>query len=99
MSEHVTIYTDITGDEAADTMAALENLNIPYTLIDLSQNPTALERITVPGHHQTPYVETGTTNWSGFRPDLITALASTVTLDEYDVPTDPMDELGCHSCQ
>ena len=98
MSEHVTIYTDATGDDAADTMAALENLNIPYTLVDVSQDPTAHDHITQLGHQATPYVETGTASWVGFRPDLITALATRARVD-YEVPADPMDELGCDSCQ
>ena len=99
MSEQVTVYADAARDDVADTMAVLENVGITYTLIDLTQDENALQHVEELGFTQTPIVEAGTTSWAGFRPDLIHALATSITLDTYDVPTDPMDSLSCDSCQ
>ena len=99
MNEQVTVYTDAARDDVADTMAVLENVGITYTLIDLTQDENALQHVEELGFTQTPIVEAGTTSWAGFRPDLIHALATSITLDTYDVPTDPMDSLSCDSCQ
>jgi len=96
MSEHVTVYADAEHDDVADTMAVLENLGISYTLVDLTQDENALQHVEKLGFTQTPIVEAGTTSWAGFRPDLIHALATSIT---YDVPTDPMDSLSCDSYQ
>ena len=98
MSEHVTVYADAEHDDVADTMAALENLGISYTLVDLTQDENALQHVEKLGFTQTPIVEAGTTSWAGFRPDLIHALALAESTT-YDVPTDPMDSLSCDSCQ
>ena len=95
MSEHVTVYADAEHDDVADTMAVLENLGF-YTLVDLTQDKNARQHVEKLGFTQTPIVEAGTTSWAGFRPDLIHALATSIT---YDVPTDPMDSLNCDSCQ
>ena len=64
-----------------------------------SEDETARAHVKPLGHLQVPVVETASTSWSGFRPDLITILAKAIALEEYDLPTDPMDELGCESCQ
>ena len=96
MCEYVTVYADAEDGDVADTMAVLENLCISYTLIDLTQDENALQHVEKLGFTQTPIVEAGTTSWAGFRPDLIHALATSIT---YDVPTDPMDSLNCDSCQ
>jgi len=100
MSEHVTVYADVEHDDVADTMAALENLGISYTLVDLTQDENALQHVEKLGFTQTPIVEAGTTSWAGFRPDLIHALAHALAESiTYDVPTDPMDSLSCDSYQ
>ena len=98
MSEQVTVYADVEHDDVADTMAALENLGISYTLVDLTQDENALQHVEELGFTQTPIVEAGTTSWAGFRPDLIHALALAESVT-YAVPTDPMDSLSCDSCQ
>ena len=98
MSEQVTVYADSEHDDVADTMAALENLGISYTLVDLTQDENALQHVEELGFAQTPVVEAGTTSWAGFRPDLIHALALAESIT-YDVPADPMDSLSCDSCQ
>ena len=99
MSEQVTVYADAARDDVADTMAVLENVGIPYMLVDLTQDEIALQHVEELGFTQTPIVEAGSTSWAGFRPDLIHALAKSITLHTYDVPTDPMDALSCDSCQ
>ncbi len=99
MSEQVTVYANAESDDVADTMAVLENVGIPYTLVDLTQDENALQHAEELGFTHTPIVEAGTASWAGFRPDLITALAKRITADSYDVPTDPMDSLSCDSCQ
>ena len=91
MSEQITVYADVEHDDVADTMAALENLGISYTLVDLTQDGNALQHVEELGFTQTPIVEAGTTSWAGFRPDLIHVPATSIT---YAVPTDPMGSLS-----
>jgi len=58
------------------TYRALDSQGIEYDIIDLSEDPTALETVKELGYLQAPVVVTDDEHWSGFRPDKISALAS-----------------------
>ncbi|MBG6059794.1 glutaredoxin-like protein NrdH [Cryobacterium sp. MP_M3] len=58
------------------TKMKLDQVGVSYTVVDLSQDDAAVEHIKALGHLQAPVVETESTSWSGFQPELITALAS-----------------------
>jgi glutaredoxin-like protein NrdH len=54
----------------------LDRQGTPYTVIDLSADPHALDMVKALGHRQAPVVVTEADHWSGFRPDKIAGLAS-----------------------
>ena len=57
-----------------ETTKALDKKGIAYEVVDMSQDPAALERVRALGFMQAPVV-TETDSWSGFRPDKIAELA------------------------
>lgn len=72
----VTVYSKPSCVQCTASYRELDKHGIEYEVIDLSTNPDALEEIKTLGHLQAPVVVTPTENWSGFRPDLIGALAA-----------------------
>ena len=56
------------------TYRALDKHGITCDVVDLTQDPTALELVRSLGYLQAPVVVAGDTHWSGFRPDQITTL-------------------------
>lgn len=70
----VTVYSKPSCVQCTATYRALDDRGIPYEVKDLSADPQALEQVKSLGHLQAPVVVTPTTNWSGFRPDLIATL-------------------------
>ncbi|MBD8104772.1 glutaredoxin-like protein NrdH [Plantibacter sp. CFBP 8775] len=47
---------------------------VPYTVVDLSNDPEALETVKALGYLQAPVVVTDDDHWSGFRPDKLADL-------------------------
>lgn len=74
MCKSVVVYTLPECQSCRMTKMKLDQAGISYTVVDLNQDDAALERIKTLGHLQAPVVEADSTSWSGFRPDLITAL-------------------------
>lgn len=60
------------------TYVALDAKDIPYTVVDLRENPAALEYVTGElGYTQAPIVVVSDDDhWSGFRPDMIERIAA-----------------------
>lgn len=81
------------------TQRALDDVRLPYVVVDLAADEQAAETVQQLGYSTTPVVVIGAASWSGFRPDKIKAVASARATELYSVPVDPMDELGCESCQ
>ncbi len=71
----VTVYTKPACVQCNATYRALDKKGIAYDVVDMSQDPEALERVRGLGFMQAPVVVTDTDSWSGFRPDKINALA------------------------
>jgi glutaredoxin-like protein NrdH len=72
----VTVYSKPACVQCDATYRALDKHGIAYDVVDLTQDPTALELVRSLGYLQAPVVIAGDTHWSGFRPDQITALAA-----------------------
>ncbi len=60
------------------TIRRLDSHGAPYTVVDITVDPEALEYILGLGHKQAPVVVVGDDHWSGFRPDQIAAAAQLV---------------------
>jgi len=71
-----TVYSKPACVQCDATYRALDKHGIAYDVVDLTQDPTALELVRSLGYLQAPVVITGDTHWSGFRPDQITALTA-----------------------
>lgn len=72
----VTVYSKPACVQCDATYRALDKHGIAYDVVDLTQDPTALELVRSLGYLQAPVVVAGGTHWSGFRPDQITALTA-----------------------
>lgn len=75
--ESITLYSTPGCMQCALTQKAFDKAGIHYDVVDVSSNPFALEYITSDlGYTQAPVVVLNDDeHWSGFRPDLIDALA------------------------
>ena len=71
----VTVYTKPACVQCKATYRALDKKGIEYEVVDMSQDPTALNKIRGLGFTQAPVVVTPNDSWSGFRPDKIDELA------------------------
>ena len=72
----VIVYSKPACVQCTASYRALDNAKVNYTVVDLSEEPAALETIKALGYLQAPVVVAGEDHWSGFRPDKIKALAS-----------------------
>lgn len=59
------------------TYRAFDKQGIDYQVIDLTQDPQALDHVKSLGYQQVPVIIAGDEHWAGFRPDKIGALALT----------------------
>ena len=76
MHTTLTLYTLPSCMQCTLTKRALDNAGLPYNVIDLSQDDIAAEYVRSLGHTTAPIVTVGDAHWSGFRPDLITAITT-----------------------
>ena len=72
----ITVYTKPSCVQCNATYRALDAKGIEYDILDLSEDPTALEHVKSLGYMQAPVVIAGSDHWSGFRPDKIQALSA-----------------------
>ena len=66
-----TVYTKPSCVQCNATYRALDSTGIEYDIVDLSEDPAALETVKELGYLQAPVVVAGGQHWSGFRPDRI----------------------------
>ena len=71
----VTVYSKPACVQCTATYRALDQKGIGYTVIDLSEDAAAMERVSALGYRQVPVVVAGSDHWAGFRPDRIASLA------------------------
>lgn len=72
----VTVYTKPSCVQCTATYRALDSKGVEYNVLDLSTDPSALDRVKALGYLQAPVVITDEDHWSGFRPDKIDELAA-----------------------
>ena len=75
-----TVYTKPSCVQCNATYRALDSKGIEYDIVDLSEDPAALETVKELGYLQAPVVVTDDEHWSGFRPDKIDELAKRAIL-------------------
>lgn len=75
----ITVFSKPACVQCEATYRALNKHGLGYTVVDLSTDTEALDRVKALGYQQAPVVfadsgEAPTEHWSGFRPDRIKAL-------------------------
>lgn len=70
----ITVYSKPGCVQCTATYRTLDDRGIDYIIIDLSQEPSAVDIVKELGHLQAPVVVTPTQHWSGFRPDRIATI-------------------------
>ncbi|SET28715.1 glutaredoxin-like protein NrdH [Paracoccus homiensis] len=71
----ITVYSKPACVQCTATTRALDARGLDYSVIDLTQDADAMERVTALGYRQAPVVIAGESHWAGFRPDMIGQLA------------------------
>ncbi|WP_312074008.1 glutaredoxin-like protein NrdH [Atlantibacter sp.] len=70
----ITIYTRNNCVQCHATKRAMESRGYQFELINLDNDPQAVEALRAQGFRQLPVVITDSLSWSGFRPDMINRL-------------------------
>jgi glutaredoxin-like protein NrdH len=99
VNESITVFILPGSAQSTMTTQALLDARIPFVVIDLATDEGAFDVVQQLGYESVPVVVVGGASWSGFRPDRIRDVAAARASEQYLVPIDPMDELGCESCQ
>lgn len=71
----ITVYSKPSCVQCTATYRALDKQGIAYSIVDLTQDPAALDMVRSLGYQQAPVVVAGDDHWSGYRPDRIKAAA------------------------
>jgi glutaredoxin-like protein NrdH len=71
----ITVYSKPACVQCTATTRALDRHGIDYSVIDVSTDAEAYELVQGLGYRQVPVVVAGEQHWTGFRPDMISALA------------------------
>lgn len=72
----ITVYSKPACVQCTATTRALDAKGLSYSIIDLTVDPDAMNRVVALGYRQAPVVIAGDAHWAGFRPDMIGRLAS-----------------------
>lgn len=70
----VTIYSKPDCVQCNATSQMLTRKNIPFSVIDITQDEQAYQHVRTLGYQQVPVVIAGQEHWAGFRPDKLAAL-------------------------
>lgn len=71
----ITVYSKPACVQCTATTRALDAKGISYSVIDLTQDAEAMEKVMAMGYRQAPVVVAGDAHWAGFRPDMIGQIA------------------------
>ncbi|MBY6047842.1 glutaredoxin-like protein NrdH [Vannielia litorea] len=71
----ITVYSKPACVQCTATTRALEARGLPFDVIDLTEDETAMEMVQGLGYRQAPVVVAGDDHWAGFRPDMIGRLS------------------------
>lgn len=72
----VTVYSKPSCVQCNATMRALDKKGVNYSVIDVTEDQAAYDRVIELGAQQVPVVETETEHWTGYRPDKISSLSA-----------------------
>jgi glutaredoxin-like protein NrdH len=72
----VTVYTLPACVQCDSTKRFLSKNNVPFEVVDLSQDPEAMDLVKNLGYQAAPVVVSGDDHWSGFKPDKLNALTA-----------------------
>ena len=78
----ITVYSKPNCVQCDATYRALAKHGLDYEVVDISQDPEALQTVKAFGYQQAPVVFAQGDHWSGFRPDKIKALAADLDQEE-----------------
>lgn len=67
----ITVYSKPACVQCTATTRALDARGLSYSVIDLTADAQAMERVVALGYRQAPVVIAGDAHWAGFRPDMI----------------------------
>lgn len=71
----VTVYSKSQCKQCDLTKVKLDQLGVDYQIKSI-EDPDALAEVKGLGYLSVPVVQTETTHWNGFRPDLLSSLAA-----------------------
>ena len=71
-----TVYVKPACVQCDATKRMMDRLSIDYEVVDITQDPDALEKIISLGFTSAPVVMADEGSWSGFNPDKIASLAA-----------------------
>ncbi|AVO39279.1 glutaredoxin-like protein NrdH [Pukyongiella litopenaei] len=71
----ITVYSKPACVQCTATTRALDARGVSYEIVDLTQDPAAMELVQGLGYRQAPVVMAGDDHWAGFRPDMIGRLS------------------------
>lgn len=70
----VTLYSKPGCNPCRLTKRALDSKGIKYVAKDITEDPTALERVRELGYQTVPVIEAGDQHWNGYQPDRLASL-------------------------
>lgn len=71
----ITIYTKNNCMQCTATKNIMDKQGLAYQLINLDDEPDAIDNLKALGYRQLPVVMADSDHWSGFRPDKLMRLA------------------------
>lgn len=74
----VTVYSKPSCVQCTATYRKLDQLNIPYEIVDITLDPEARDFALSLGHMSAPVVVVGEESWGGYNPERLTQLAALV---------------------
>jgi glutaredoxin-like protein NrdH len=72
----VTVYTLPACVQCESTKRFLKKNDVPFEVVDLSQDENAMSLVKTLGYQAAPVVIAGDVHWSGFQPDKLNALTA-----------------------
>lgn len=72
----ITVFTKPHCPQCDATKRQFTKLGVNFETVDLTQSPSTLDQLRAAGYRQAPVVITPNSSWSGYRPDLISQIAS-----------------------
>ena len=71
-----TVYTKNNCVQCDMTKRLMDKMGVEYDVVNISENPEALEKLIELGYRAAPVVITDNDSWAGFNPDKIGDLAA-----------------------